>query len=102
MNVASIFFGTIFTAAGFLMATGRLHVHLRAWKALSEEEQKKVDIEGLCLNVGEVIALCGLIFLMNGCIPGFSDHLFIWSALAWFVMAGFDVWYIVKSRRYEK
>ena len=102
MNVASTLFGVIFTGAGFLMATGRLLPYLKGWQCLSEEEKDKVDIEGLCLNVGEMIALCGVIFLMNGTIPSFSDHCFIWSALAWFVIAGFDIWYIVKTGRYEK
>ena len=38
MNVTCIFFGILFTIAGFLFACGKGHIHLSAWKEMPQEE----------------------------------------------------------------
>ena len=48
-------------------------------------------------NVGEIIAISGIIFLINGLCPLFDKHWFIGSMIAWFVVAGLDVLYIEKG-----
>ena len=53
-------------------------------------------------NIGEIIALNGIIFLLKGLWAGFSDHWFVGAMVAWMIIAGFDVWYIEKSQRYRK
>lgn len=102
MNVTCIFFGILFTIAGFLFACGKGHIHLSAWKEIPQEEKKRIQIVPLCRNIGEVIALNGMIFLRKGCCAGFTSHWFVMAMIAWFIVAGFDVWYIEKSNRYYR
>lgn len=101
MNVACIFLGTLFFAAGVLFACGKGHIHLAAWKTMSEEEKRKIRIIPLCRNIGEVIALNGIIFLLKGLWSGFADNWFVYAVIVWLVIAGVDVWYIEKSNRYR-
>ena len=69
---------------------------------MPQEEKEKIKIVPLCRNIGEVIALSGIIFLMKGLCSGFEDHWFVTAMTAWFIVAGFDLWYIEKSNRYYK
>lgn len=69
---------------------------------MPQEEKEKIKIVPLCRNIGEVIALNGIIFLMKGLQPGFVDHWFVVAMIAWLIIAGFDIWYIEKSNRYYK
>lgn len=101
MNITCTILGILFCTGGILFACGKGHVHLSAWKAMPPEEKEKIKIEPLCRNIGEVIVLNGIIFLMKGLLPGFTDHWFTWTMLAWLGIAGFDVWYIGKSNRYR-
>ena len=102
MNLTCIFFGVIFTIAGFMFACGKGHIHLSSWKNMTQEEKEKIKIVPLCRNIGEVIALNGLIFLLKGLWPGFENLWFVTAMIAWFIVAGFDLWYIEKSDRYYK
>ena len=90
MDFTCIFFGVLFTIAGFLFACGKGYIHLSAWKNMPH-----------CHNIGEVIALNGIIFLIKGLWSGFSNHWFVCAMTAWLIVAGFDVWYIGKSNRYR-
>ena len=101
MNIICILFGAIFTVAGFLFAAGKIHTHIPAWKQMPEEEKKKINIGPLCRNIGEVILLSGIIFLLKGFWPAFTDHWFTGSMVAWLIVAGLDVWFISKSSRFK-
>ncbi len=101
MNFTCIFFGILFCIAGIIFACGKGHVHLSAWKAMPEEEKRKIKILPLCRNIGEVIALNGMIFLLRGLWSGFSEHWFVCAMIAWLIIAGLDVWYIGKSNCYR-
>lgn len=79
MKIASILFGIIFVVIGITFAF-----------------KKNVD-ERLYRNVGEIIAISGIIFLINGLCPAFDKHWFTGSMIAWFVIAGLDVLYIEKG-----
>ena len=102
MNLTCIIFGTAFAAVGVLFAFGKLHSHLSAWKNMSQEEKDKINIVLLCRNIGEVILLSGIIFLLNGFSPSFQEHWFTGAMIAWLIVAGLDVWFISKSKRYKK
>lgn len=102
MDITCIFFGVLFLLGGLAFAYGKGHIHLAAWKNMPQEEKEKINIEALCHNIGEVIALNGLIFLIKGMWPGFVNHWFVAAMVAWFVLASFDIWYIEKSGRYCK
>ena len=102
MNITCVIFGTIFSVAGVLFAKGKLLPYLSAWNRMPPEEKEKIDILPLCRNVGEVILLSGIIFLIKGLWPPFRDHWFTAAMIAWLVVAGLDVWFITKSKRYQK
>ena len=101
MDYTCIFFGVLFTIAGVVFALGRGHVHLSAWKNMPQEEKEKIKIIPLCRNIGEVIMLNGIIFLIKGFWAEFSNHWFVCAMIAWLIVAGLDVWYIGKSDRYR-
>ena len=101
MDFTCIFFGVLFTVAGFVFACGKGHIHLSAWTNMPQSEKDKIKIRPLCRNIGEVIALNGIIFLLKGFWSAFGDHWFVGAMIAWLVVAGFDVWYIGKSKRYQ-
>ena len=102
MNLSCITFGIIFSLAGGLMATGKLHPHLSFWKQMPDEEKDKINILALCRNIGDVIALSGIIFLVGGFNPFFKAHVFSKAMIVWLIIAGMDVWFINKSERYIK
>lgn len=102
MDFICIFFGTLFTLAGFLFFFGKAHIYLSVWKNMPQEEKDKIKISPLCRNIGEVIILSGLIFLMKGLWADFSDHWFMGSMVVWLMVAGLDVWYMTKSERYKQ
>ncbi len=102
MNFICVCLGIVFIAGGILFALEKGHIHLDAWKKMSWQEKNKIRIRPLCRNIGEIIVLNGFLFLLKGVWPGFEDRWFVLSMAAWFVIAGFDVWYITKSSRYYK
>lgn len=53
MDFTCIFFGVLFTVAGFVFACGKGHIHLSAWKNMSQSEKDKIKIRPLCRNIGE-------------------------------------------------
>lgn len=102
MDFICIFFGILFTIAGLLFFFGKAHIHLSAWKNMPQEEKDKIKILPLCRNIGKIILLSGIIFLMKGLWTDFSNHWFVGSMVAWLMIAGVDVWYITKSERYKQ
>ena len=102
MNITCIIFGTLFAVAGLLFTTGKLLPYISAWKYMPQEEKDKINVIPLCRNVGEVILLSGIIFLLKGFWPSFQDHWFTGAMIAWLIVAGLDVWFISKSKRYKK
>ncbi len=102
MDFTCVFFGIIFTIAGIIFAFSKMYTRLNGWKYISQEEKEKIDIEPLCKNIGGMITLNGVIFLIKGFVEGFGNSVFVWAMIAWLVIAGLDVWYISKSKRYIK
>lgn len=101
MRISCMVYGISFLLAGIWLAWGQGHTHLSAWKKMSEEEKAKIKIIPLSRNIGEVITLNGVIFLLKGICPGFTNHWFTTAILAWMLVAGLDVLYIGKSGRYH-
>lgn len=102
MDFICVFLGILFTIVGFLFFFGKAHIHLSAWKNMPQEEKEQIKILPLCRNIGGVIILCGIIFLLKGLWVDFSNHWFMGSMVAWLVVAGLDVWYMTKSQRYKQ
>ena len=101
LNIAGIFFGILFIVGGLLFAAGKVHKRLSDWKQMPEDEKEKINIGPLCRNIGEVILLSGILFLMDGVWPDFQEHWFTGAMVAWLVVAGLDVWFISRSSRYK-
>lgn len=102
MDFICVFLGILFTIVGFLFFFGKAHIHLSAWKNMPQEEKEQIQILPLCRNIGGVIILSGIIFLLKGLWVDFSNHWFMGSTVAWLVIAGLDVWYMTKSQRYKQ
>ena len=100
MNITCAAFGLIFCIAGIIFGMGKGHIHLRAWKSMPEEERMKIKIVPLCRNIGMMIILCGVIFLLGGFWNAFKSNAFIWAMVFWMLAAGIDVYFIGKSNRY--
>lgn len=96
MNLTCIFFGIVFICAGIWFALGKGHIHLTAWKNMPSEEKDKIKIGPLCKNIGLMISLCGVIFLLGG----FINSIFLPAMIAWLIIAGIDVYVISKSQIY--
>lgn len=100
MNITCIAFGAIFSVAGIVFGTGKGHIHLKAWKSMPEEERAKIRIVPLCRNIGAMIVLCGIIFLLGGFWAAFKNTAFVWAMIVWMTGACVDVYLIEKSKRY--
>lgn len=101
MDYTCIFLGMFFIAAGILFAFGKGHIHISAWKNMSQDEKNKIKIKPLVRNIGTVIMTSGVIFLMKGLWTEFSKSWFVYSIVTWLILAGLDVCYISKSKRYR-
>lgn len=99
MDFTCIFFGILFTAAGLLFACGKGHIHLSMWKNMPKAERDKIKIAPLCRNIGAMVVLSGLIFLIKG-FSGLTGPWFTAAMIVRLVLAGCDAWYIGKSKRY--
>ena len=102
MNYVSMAFGIVFIITGILFALGKVHKHIGAWKRMSTSEKDKIRIKELCRNLGEVIALSGIIFFLNGILPSSEINWFVIAMVAWLIIAGLDLFYIYKSKRFIK
>lgn len=96
LNLTCIFFGIAFILAGIWFALGKGHIHLTAWKNMPSEEKAKIKIKSLCKNIGGIISLCGVIFLLGG----FVTPVFLPAMIIWLIIAGIDVYVISKSQIY--
>lgn len=100
MNFTCLVFGVLFCIAGILFALGKCHIHLTAWKQMPEDEKAKIRIHPLCQNIGGMIVLCGIIFVLGGIWSAFAARAFVWAMILWMLASGIDVYYISKSKRY--
>ncbi len=100
MDWTCIIFGLLFMGAGIAFYKGNIHSRTGAWKNMSEDEKATILIEPLCKNIGTMVAICGLFFLMKGLFGWFSGYPFLISMIVWFALCWVDVYYIEKSGRY--
>lgn len=100
MNITCVVFGTVFLIIGFMFFIGKVHEHIDGYKKMSEEEKAAIKIIPLCRNVGVVIGLAGIGFVIAGFVSVFADKIFVWYMIAWFIGAGLDIRYISKSSRF--
>lgn len=102
MNITCIVLGVCFVAFGYFFAIGKIHTKMTAWREMPLAEKEKIKIGPLCQNIGQMIMVSGIIFLISGFWKGFRIHLFVWSMVIWLIIAGIDLWDITKHKKYEK
>lgn len=100
MNITCICFGLLFIAAGCVFFAGKGHIHLSTWKYMPDKEKENIKIIPLCHNIGSMISLCGFVFVLSGLWSSFKEYGFVWSMIIWLLLAGVDVYFIGKSKRY--
>lgn len=102
MKLLSLFFGVLFLIFGLLFFTGKIYVNMLMLRNIYTEEKQKIKIKLLCQNIGELIILSSLIFICKGLFIEFTNKKFSLAILIWFLIAGFDLIFISKSKRYYK
>lgn len=100
MNITCVAFGVVFLIMGILFFMGKAHEHIEGYRKMPDEEKVNIKIEPLCKNIGIVIGLAGIGFLVAGLFTVFANKVFIWYMIAWFIGTGLDVRYISKSSRF--
>ncbi len=101
INGTCLIFGILFLVAGIVFFVGRFHIHMKFWKNMPEEEKETIRIKPLCRNIGLMIMVCAVIFLVSGFWDVYKEHFFMWSMLAWMALCFADLFYIDKSKRYQ-
>ncbi len=102
MRMICVLFGAVYIAIGLTIAFTSIYRRMDFWKKMSDEEKKKVRISPLMRNLGGMIALCGLLFLVAGLWDWFYLYAFRWAIIAWFVLGFIDAFKISKGTRYQK
>ena len=100
MDFVCILFGIAFMVAGGLFFMGKLHTRMKSCQNMPDEEKEKINIVPLYRNVGQMIFLCGTIFLTKGIVPVFSQRYFTLAMVIWLVLSGLDLCYVSKSRKF--
>ncbi len=100
MRIECIILGVVFSFAGYFFAFRKGYKHLFAWKKMSDKEKSRIQIKALSRNIGGMIMLNGVIFLIKGLWQRFDNHCFTIAIIAWFIAAALDLIYISRSKRY--
>ena len=102
MDLTCLMFGLMFFGVGILFILGKLHVHMSVWRTMTRAERARIRVEALRCNIGCMIALCGIVFLLAGLSPVFKERFFTWAMIAWLIGSGADIWYIEKKGKYYR
>ncbi len=100
-NWTCLIFGIIFVIVGILFFVGQIHIHVKAWQNMPEDEKATVRIKPLCHNIGIVIVLCGVVFLASGIWTAFKENAFAWCMIGWMAACAADLVYIERGKRYR-
>ncbi len=102
MNIICIVFGTFFIISGTLVFFGKKsflsNIVLDSIIKEDNDEKRKMGQR----NIGSVILLAGIGFLLSGTIEYFIEHIFLWYMIAWFLMTVVDVFIITKREKSKK
>ncbi len=102
MNGTCLIFGILFIGIGIAFFAGKAHTRMKAWQKMPQAEKDGIRIKPLCRNIGTIIALAGLIFLVSGLNASFKTNCFTFGMIGWMVLCGADLIFIEKSGRYKK
>lgn len=101
MTYVCVFLGILSIIGGIVFAFSKIYKKMPTWQKMSNDEKKKINAELLCRNVGTMISLNGIIFILRGFCTAFSEQIFTIAIVIWMVIAVLDVYYISKSKRYK-
>lgn len=100
MQLQSFILGILFLAGGAFFFSGSAIPRMKGWKALSDEEKRKIRVGALGKNVGIVLSAAGILFELAACFRPFREQAFLWSIIFWLILTGMDVYDMEKSKRY--
>ncbi len=100
-DILCLVLGVVIIVFGILTATGWLLPHLSSWKAIDAKEKEKIRVAPLCHNIGAMMGVAGVIFILYALITPYTQTAFTLTIGAWFVVAIVDIVYIAKSKRYR-
>lgn len=100
MNFCCLFLGLVFAAAGVLFFIGKGLPLMSVWKQMSTVEKEKINASSLGKNIGIILLLAAICFLLSGISIIFRQSAFTWCMIFWMVITGADVYFIGKSDRY--
>ncbi len=99
-SVLSVIVGVVVLCFGVLFLTGRALPLFRSWRQMPEQEKAGIRVDRLNRNLGAVIIICGLIFLICGVMPDVPGTTFSIAMVVWIALAIADAVFISKSKRY--
>lgn len=102
MNLYCVMFAVISLVMALAFFTGKAPDWIKGYREMDEEEKNNILIVPLCRNLGVVFFLAFVIFFLAFMIPAFLDKAFVPSVVIWMIGAGADLYYIEKSKRYNK
>ncbi len=98
VNLTTVLIGFVFLIVGVMLAIGKVQRIIEKIKKNKAGMLQKMKIKEMCLKAGELAMLDGLILLMKGFIVSFDDYMFAYAALAWAVVACFDIVYVTVTK----
>lgn len=85
MNGTSVLLGFFIFVYGFLFSLGKIKTN-----------------SSYALNIGEVLALSGVILFISGLFPQMKSHWLFLSIISWITIVGFDLWYVRRKKMKQK
>lgn len=97
MHFLSICLGLLFTVGGLLLALGKITISFQLGGLRFSRQKVSPALRPIYRNVGEIISANGILFLLHGVWPPFTEHYFFGALIAWSVIVVFDLWTLHKK-----
>ena len=93
-------FVMIFTS--FLFFTLRIKDKISGYRNLSVAEREKINMKGLCCNIGILFFICGIIWFLAGFSVLFRTNFLTGAIFLWICTCILDITAINKFKLYRK
>lgn len=97
MDITCLFLGFLFFISGYLIFSQKITNYLIKRNSFKQKENIKVNL--LYKNIGFMIIVNSLIFLLSGFSSRFKKNIFTWSIILWFILTVFDIYWIEKLKK---
>lgn len=86
----------------FLFFTLKIKDKINGFKILSSSEKEKINIKGLCYNIGVLFVICGLIWALAGFSILFRSNFLTGAIFCWICICIINITAINKFELYKK